>query len=107
MAAVQATADGVVGFKVVDEWGPDSKLPGGCSYNVNLKTAVFNQNKQGTTHAIGPYRLVCVAPEPSAAPPASVALHSEDEERDEEGARQQQRWHSRKPTRQRKLGPEV
>ena len=74
MAAVQATADGVVGFKVVDESGPDSKLPGGCSYNVNLKTAVFNQNKQGTTHVIGPYRLVCVALEPSAAPPASVAL---------------------------------
>lgn len=109
MAAVQATADGVVGFKVVDESGPDSKLPGGCSYNVNLKTAVFNQNKQGTTRVIGPYRLVCIALEPSAAPPASGALqlHSEDEEQDEEGARQQQRWQSRKPTQQRKLGSEV
>ena len=37
----------------------------------------------------------------------SLQLHSEDEEQDEEGARQQQRWQSRKPTRQRKLGPEV
>ena len=63
-AAVMQVASGdVVGEKIV-ELGPDSWVPAGCSYNTQVKTAVFNTHEEGGSrdnvhHDGNPYRLIC------------------------------------------------
>ena len=46
------------------ELGPDSWVPAGCSYNTQVKTAVFNTHEEGGSrdnvhHDENPYRLIC------------------------------------------------
>ena len=51
----------VTGFRTVDDGGPTSVIPAGCSYSLNSKMAVFNSNLAGADRG-GNYRLACLAP---------------------------------------------
>jgi hypothetical protein len=70
LAAVQEAThkDGleVIGFKRVTE-GPTGFVPGGCSYSLNSKMAVFNSDAAGANRG-GHYRSVCFAPEHTVVP---------------------------------------
>ena len=54
--AVEATTSDIVAWKVVDD-GEDSWVPHGCSYNIHVKTALWNDGVGG--NKVGTYRLIC------------------------------------------------